>query len=92
MTPPATSGVLREMARHHGLPLAVYSDRHSIFEQTTPQALTIDAQLRGLQRPPTQVGRALAELDIRWIPAHSPQATDEIVKPTATRGGARGVR
>ena len=28
--------VLREMARHHGLPLAVYSDRHRIFEQTTP--------------------------------------------------------
>jgi hypothetical protein len=70
--------VLREMARHHGLPLAVYSDRHSIFEQTTPQTLTIEDQLRGVQRPLTQVGRALAELAIRWIPADSPQAKGRI--------------
>jgi hypothetical protein len=40
----------------------------------------------------TQVGRALQELGIRWIPAQSPQGTDEIVKPPASTGGECEVR
>jgi hypothetical protein len=36
---------------------------------------------------PTQVGRALQELGIQWVPASSPQATDEIVKPPGYRRG-----
>ncbi len=70
--------VFREIARTHGLPLAVYSDRHGIFARTPRRPLTLEEQLQGGPAP-TQVGRALQEAGIRWIPASSPQATDEIV-------------
>lgn len=64
-------GVLREK----GLPLAVYSDRHSIFIQSAPESL--EEQLLG-QREPTQVGRALVELGIQRIAANSPQAKGRV--------------
>jgi len=58
-----------------GLPLALYSDRHSIFTQSLPE--TVEEQLLG-QREPTQVGRALKELGIQLILAQSPQAKGRI--------------
>ena len=70
--------VLRELARHRGLPVAVYSDRHGIFEANSRQPLTLEDQLRGLRHPRTQVGRTFDELGIRWIPADSPQAKGRI--------------
>ncbi len=71
--------VLRAMALGAGLPVALYSDRHGIFERApSARALTLDEQLQGVQRPRTQVGRALDELGIRWIPAASPQAKGRI--------------
>src|SRR3989304_6303537 len=60
--------VFREIARTRGLPLAVYSDRHGIFARTPRRALTLEKQPPG-GSPPTQVGRALPEAGIRWIPA-----------------------
>lgn len=70
-------GVLREMARRRGLPVAIYSDRHGIFERTG-RPLTLDEQLRGLSRTRTQVSRALDELGITWVPASSPQAKGRV--------------
>ena len=70
--------VLRDTIRVRGIPVAIYGDRHGIFTQDTTRALTLQEQLRGLPRPLTQVGRALADLNIRWIPAHSPQAKGRI--------------
>ena len=69
--------VFREIARTRGLPLAVYSDRHGIFARTPRRPLTFEEQLQG-GSPPTQVGRALQEVGIRWIPASSPQAKGRI--------------
>jgi len=69
--------VFREIARTRGLPLAVYSDRHGIFARTPRRPLTLEEQLQG-GSPPTQVGRALQEVGIRWIPASSPQAKGRI--------------
>jgi hypothetical protein len=43
-----------------------------------PGASPSREQLRGHTRPPTQVGRALRELGIQWIPAHSPQAKGRV--------------
>lgn len=60
-----------------GIPAAVYSDRHGIFHRTSKHAPTLHEQLMG-ERTPTQVGRALHELGIRWIPASSPQAKGRI--------------
>jgi transposase len=69
--------LLAELVTEHGVPLAVYHDRHSIFRQNTPE--TIAEQLRG-ERALTQVGRALAELGITAIAAGSPQAKGRIVR------------
>jgi hypothetical protein len=69
--------VFRQIALGPGLPLACYTDHHSIFHHSPRQAWTLEEQLRG--RPaPTQVGRVLHELGIRWIPAGSPQAKGRI--------------
>lgn len=71
--------VLRETIRTHGIPVALYGDRHGIVtNDARPRPLTIDEQLQGHTRPPTQVGRALRELGIEWIPAHSPQGKGRI--------------
>jgi transposase len=69
--------LLQALARTHGLPVAIYSDRHGIFHRAPQQPLTLAEQLAG-KPAPTQVARALAELGIRWIPARSPQAKGRI--------------
>jgi transposase len=71
-------GILRDVVTTHGRPVALYSDRHGIFHRDPRQPPTLAQQLRGLRRPPTQFGRALQELGIRWIPASSPQAKGRI--------------
>ncbi len=71
--------VLRELVRTHGIPVALYGDRHGIVtNEARPRPLTLDEQLRGHTRPLTQVGRALHELGIHWVPAHSPQAKGRV--------------
>jgi len=57
----------------HGRPVAWYSDKHSIFQA--------QSKLLGEEEPvlvPTQFSRALQELEIELIPAHSPQAKGRI--------------
>src|ERR1700678_3508405 len=61
--------------RRYGRPLAHYTDKNSIFQKAGPQPLP--EQLRG-DRLRTQFGRALHELGIEWIAAHSPQAKGRI--------------
>lgn len=60
-----------------GLPLALYRDRHSIFETSHKEPLSLREQLSG-RRDPTQFGRLLEELSIASIPARSPQAKGRI--------------
>jgi len=59
----------------YGRPLAHYTDKNSIFREAGPQPLP--EQLRG-DPLRTQFGRALHELGIEWIAAHSPQAKGRI--------------
>jgi len=61
--------------RRYGRPVAQYTDKNSIFQKAGPQPLP--EQLRG-DRQRTQFGRALNELGIEWIAAHSPQAKGRI--------------
>ncbi len=68
-------GVLWGYLERYGRPLAFYTDKASLFETNRPQQR--DEELRG-QLPKTQIGRALEELGIGWIPAHSPQAKGRI--------------
>lgn len=66
---------LQGWLRQYGRPLAFYTDKNSLF--VTTRAPAVDEQLRS-QRPRTQIGRALQELDIEWIAAHSPQAKGRV--------------
>ena len=61
--------------QRYGRPLAHYTDRNSIFRTTRPARR--DEQLRG-DVARTQFGRALHQLGIEWIAAHSPQAKGRI--------------
>lgn len=69
--------LLRALALAHGLPVAVYTDQHGIFKRDGRRPPTLQEQLQG-GRAPTQVGRALHELGITWIPASSPQAKGRV--------------
>src|SRR6267143_4317574 len=66
---------LQGWLRRYGRPLAHYTDKNSIFQKAGPQPLL--EQLRG-DPLRTQFGRALHELGIEWIAAHSPQAKGRI--------------
>lgn len=66
---------LQGWLRRYGRPLAHYTDKNSIFCVTRPAA--IPEQLRGTEAR-SQFGRALGELGIEWIAAHSPQAKGRI--------------
>jgi transposase len=68
--------MLRSITYSHGIPLALYHDRHSIFKVTDHQ-MTLDEQLAG-KRPQTQLGRILQELGINSISANSPQAKGRV--------------
>jgi len=65
---------LRGWLELYGRPLALYTDKNSIF-QTARSAEQID---RDGPPPPTHFGAALEELRIEWIPAHSPQAKGRV--------------
>jgi hypothetical protein len=70
----------------YGRPLSFYTDKASLF-QTAPK---IARDRKALPRadsdplPPTQIGRALQELDIVWIAAHSPQAKGRVERSFQT--------
>ena len=69
--------LLKRIVQDKGIPLAIYHDRHSIFELPPDKSPSIEEQLEG-KRPLTQFGRLLEELGITSIPALSPQAKGRI--------------
>jgi len=69
-TTAAHMDLLGRWLRRHGRPLALYSDRHSIFEPQDKGKLSPGAE--------TQFGRACRELDVELIRAHSPQAKGRV--------------
>jgi len=69
--------LLKEVVQHQGIPLALYSDRHGIFQRSPKEKETVEEVLCG-QRQPTQFGRALVELGIEAVFALSPQAKGRV--------------
>ncbi len=65
--------LLEDIIQRRGIPLALYSDRHGIFQVSPRKPETLEEQLLGKEEP-TQFGRALEELGIQAIFARSPQA------------------
>lgn len=70
-------GVLHQVLDGPGAPVAVYSDRHSVF-WIKPDGTEMLEDEQGRARVPTQVGRAFAELSVEVIFAGSPQAKGRI--------------
>lgn len=67
--------LLRRILETHGVPLSLYSDRHTIFHILREP--TIVEQLKDIQ-PLSQFGRAMDELGIHIIKAYTPQAKGRI--------------
>jgi transposase len=67
--------LMQAISQSHGLPLAVYADRHTIFK--SPAKATIEQQLSG-ELPRSQFGRLMHELAIESISALSPQAKGRV--------------
>src|SRR5450755_241811 len=68
--------LLRQLLRRHGTPLAFYGDHSGIFVRHD-DFWSVEEQLAG-KRQPTQFGRALEQLGITFIAAHSPQAKGRV--------------
>ena len=67
--------LFRKYLESHGVPLAVYLDRHGAYQsKATP---TIEEELEGT-RPMSQFERAMDELSVRVIHARSPQGKGRV--------------
>lgn len=73
----AYGAAARQYFERHGKPVAFYSDKHGIFRVNMPQPLGTTLGL-------TQFGRAMQELDIQIICAHSPQAKGRVERVIQT--------
>ena len=72
--------VLWGYLERHGRPLAFYTDKASLFQNTPKRIDGEDPKTM----PPTQIGRALQELNIACIAAHSPQAKGRVERGFGT--------
>jgi hypothetical protein len=75
--------LLRQVLKAKGIPLDLYHDRHSIFQDNSRRPWTLEEELQG-RREPTQFGRALEELGITSIAARSPQAKGRVERLNGT--------
>jgi len=66
----------RRYIKRYGLPQSVYLDKHTTYK--SPKKLTVQEQLEGSEQPRSQFERALEELSVEVIHAHSPQAKGRI--------------
>ncbi len=70
-------GLLEEHICTHGLPAAIYSDRHSIFQVNR-------GDRKDVSHTQTQFARALEQLGIEGIQANSPQAKGRVERANQT--------
>jgi hypothetical protein len=75
-------GVLWEYVEKYGRMVDTYTDRDSIF--TVARRAKETEQQRRQEDRLTQIGRALRELGIGWIAAHSPQAKGRVERSFET--------
>jgi len=73
--------MLRLYLERHGRPRAIYVDQASHFKTTRPTTIGEDLARRAAE---TQIGRALRELGIEHLTAHSPQAKGRIERSFGT--------
>ena len=68
--------LMKGMVRRAGVPLALYSDRHAVFQHPR--------EPRQAPAGPTQFGRAMEELGVQQIFARSPQAKGRVERTAGT--------
>ena len=61
-------GIMREVVETYGIPVQLYTDRHSVYWHTEKAGGKVDRERL------TQFGRAMEELGVEMIPGYSPQA------------------
>lgn len=66
----------KQYVEKNGLPQSIYVDKHSTYK--SQGKLTIEEELAGLEEPMSQFERALEELGVEVIHAHSPQAKGRV--------------
>jgi len=69
--------VMQQGIRKYGVPLGLYSDRHTIFRSPN-EKLTVEQELAGEATPLSNFGKAMAELRIEHIKAVTPQAKGRV--------------
>jgi transposase len=68
-----------------GRPLAFYTDKASLFQTAEKRKRDEPGVDKDpVEMPPTQIGRALKELGVGWIAAHSPQAKGRVERNFGT--------
>src|SRR5450755_3483678 len=68
-----------------GRPLSFYTDKASLFQTAEKHKRDEPGVEKDkVEMPPTQIGRALRELGITWIAAHSPQAKGRVERNFGT--------
>jgi len=81
-----TEGYFRLMTgviKQRGIPLALYSDRHLVFRHPRPAADSLEPSIAD-NRKPTQFGRAMRDLGITHVFAHSPEAKGRVERANGT--------
>lgn len=63
--------------RRKGVPMALYSDRHTIF-RSPKEELSVEQELAGETKPLSNFGKAIADLEIAHVKALTPQAKGRI--------------
>jgi hypothetical protein len=77
--------LLWEYLEKFGRPVTFYTDKASLFQTAEKRKRDEPGvQKDAVEMPPTQIGRALRELGITWIPAHSPQAKGRVERNFGT--------
>jgi transposase len=69
--------VMQQGIKEYGIPLGLYSDRHTIFRSPN-EKLTVEQELAGEAKPLSNFGKAMAELHIEHIKAITPQAKGRV--------------
>ena len=77
--------LLWEYLEKFGRPVTFYTDKASLFQTAEKRKRDEPGVEKDpVEMPPTQIGRALRELGITWIPAHSPQAKGRVERNFGT--------
>ena len=77
--------MVKRYVEKFGRPLAFYTDKAAIFQTAEKRKRDEPGVDKDpVEMPPTQIGRALQELGIAWIAAHSPQAKGRVERNFGT--------